>query len=105
MPDSDSTPVPTFADLLNELFERRRRRDGSRFSLRDIATAMSGEIEPDTVSHQYLSRLRNGIDDNPSLRMLEALCIVFDVSPEYFFPRLQGRPHAPLPPRDPDHER
>lgn len=99
MPEVRSSPIPTFAELLEDLFERRRRPDGNRYTLRDIATAISGEIEPHSVSHQYLSRLLNGVDQNPTLRVVEALCLVFDVPPDYFFPRLQGRTHKFLPPR------
>lgn len=99
MPEVHSSQTPTFAELLEDLFERRRRPDGNRYTLRDIATAMSGEIEPYSVSHQYLSRLLNGVDQNPTIRVVEALCLVFEVPPEYFFPRLHGRTYKNLPPR------
>lgn len=91
----------SFAELLATLFEVRRRPDGSRYSLRDIATAMSGTASPHTVTHQYLSLLLKG-KALPGYEVIEALCLVFDVSPEYFFPRLHGRRHKPLPPLDHD---
>lgn len=64
MPQSLASPIPIFAELLSDLFERRRRR----YTLRDIATAISGETEPHTVKHQYLSRQFNDIDQNPTIR-------------------------------------
>jgi transcriptional regulator with XRE-family HTH domain len=92
----------TFAQLLAALFEVRLRPDGRRYSLRDIATAMSGTVSPHAVTHQYLSLLLKG-KALPGYEVIEGLCLVFDVSPEYFFPRLHGRQHKPLPPLD--HER
>lgn len=105
MPELETATIPTFSELLNELFERRRRPDGRRYSLRDIAMAMSGTISPRKVSHQHLSLLLKGEVENPGYDVIEGLCLVFDVSPEYFFPRLQGRRHKPLPPREPDQGR
>lgn len=90
--------MPTFADLLEELFRRRRRPDGRRYSLRDVATAMSGAANPVQISHQYLSMLLRGEQRNPTLEVIEGLCLFFDVSPEYFFPRLQRRMLESLPP-------
>lgn len=91
MSNTESSVTPTFAELLAALFEIRRRPDGRRYSLRHVATAMSG-----SVTHQYLSLLLKG-KALPGYEVIEGLCLVFDVSPEYFFPRLQGRAHQPLP--------
>ncbi|HEY0735019.1 MAG TPA: helix-turn-helix transcriptional regulator [Herpetosiphonaceae bacterium] len=96
MSNTDSDVLPTFAELLAALFELRRRPDGSRYSLRDVAAAMSGTVSQRTVTHQYLSLLLKG-KALPGYEVIEGLCLVFDVSPEYFFPRLQDRPHRPLP--------
>lgn len=104
MSNTDLRVAPTFAELLAALFEQRRRPDGSRYSLRDIATAMSGTVSPRTVTHQYLSLLLKG-KALPGYEVIEGLCLVFDVSPEYFFPRLQGRSHRPLPSLNIDHDR
>lgn len=96
MSNTDSDVHPTFAELLAALFELRRRPDGSRYSLRAVATAMSGTVSQRAVTHQYLSLLLKG-KALPGYEIIEGLCLVFDVSPEYFFPRLQGRPYRPLP--------
>lgn len=104
MSNTESRVTPTFAELLAALFEQRRRPDGSRYSLRDIATAMSGTVSPRTVTHQYLSLLLKG-KALPGYEVIEGLCLVFDVSPEYFFPRLQGRSLRPLPSLHIDHDR
>lgn len=97
--------MPTFAELLEDLFRRRRRPDGRRYSLRDVAIAMSSATNPVQISHQYLSMLLRGEQRNPTLEVIEGLCLFFDVPPAYFFPRLQQRPHQPLPPPAPDRGR
>lgn len=104
MSNTESHRTATFAELLEALFELRRRPDGGRYSLRDIATAMSGSVSPRAVTHQYLSLLLKG-KALPGYEVIEGLCLVFDVSPEYFFPRLQGRPHKPLPGMNTDQDR
>ena len=104
MSNTESSITPTFAELLAALFELRRRPDGSRYSLRDIATAMSDTVSPRTITHQYLSLLLKG-KALPGYEVIEGLCLVFDVAPEYFFPRLQGRAHGPLPYQTIDQER
>jgi transcriptional regulator with XRE-family HTH domain len=104
MSHTESSVTPTFAELLAALFELRRRPDGSRYSLRDVAGAMSSTASQRTVTHQYLSLLLKG-KGLPGYEVIEGLCLVFDVSPEYFFPRLQGRAHRPLPPPTLDHDR
>lgn len=63
---------------------------------------MSGATNPVQISHQYLSMLVKGEYRNPTLEVIEGLCLFFDVPPEYFFPRLQGRSHEPLPSAPPD---
>ncbi|MBV9791731.1 MAG: helix-turn-helix transcriptional regulator [Chloroflexi bacterium] len=96
MSNTESSVPPTFAELLAALFELRRRPDGSRYSLRDVAAAMSSTVNQRTITHQYLSLLLKG-KALPGYEVIEGLCLVFDVAPEYFFPRLQGRLHRPLP--------
>jgi transcriptional regulator with XRE-family HTH domain len=64
---------------------------------------MSGATIPVQISHQYLSMLLRGEQGNPTLEIIEGLCLFFDVPPAYFFPRLEGHRHEPLAPKSPDH--
>lgn len=63
---------------------------------------MSRASNPVPISHQYLSMLLKGEHRNPTLEVIEGLCLFFDVPAAYFFPRLQGLSHEPLPPAPPD---
>lgn len=75
--------VPSFAELLNDLFRRRRRPDGREYTYMEVALALDGAIEP-----AHLSRLRNGKIANPGREAILALCRFFEVAPAYFFPEL-----------------
>jgi transcriptional regulator with XRE-family HTH domain len=63
----------------------------------EVVTAMPGNVSP-----QHISQLRKGRIKNPGWKIIQGLCIFFDVSPEYFFPALQGKSHKPLPPAPDD---
>jgi transcriptional regulator with XRE-family HTH domain len=82
-PSSQSEAVPaSLADRLTLLFERIRKPDGSRYSLREVSDAISEAGEP--VSYGYIQKLRTGTTDNPTLRTLRALAQFFRVPVEFF---------------------
>lgn len=84
MADDDNRPTGehTLARRLNRVFDRIRKPDGSRYSLREVADAVTTAGEP--ISFAYIGQLRNGEKDNPSLKHLRGLARFFGVPVEYF---------------------
>lgn len=74
---------PTFAELIDHLFQTHKRPDGKEYSLTEVSEALDGDVAP-----SYLSRLRNGKINNPGRETLIGLCRFFKVAPTYFFPEL-----------------
>lgn len=77
----------TVAELVNHLFETRRKPDGIKYSNREVAAATQGVIDP-----THLGKLRAGKIPNPGRETLLNLCRFFKVPPSYFFPELRDRP-------------
>lgn len=68
-----------FASRLNKLFERSEMKVTNR----EVATRMmEGGC---AVSTPYLSQLRTGVRENPSIPVVNALANFFSVSPDYFY--------------------
>ena len=66
------------------LFEHRLNPNGKRYSYREVVRAAS-ELGLD-ISPGYISRLVNGLADNPTMDVLTVLGKVFDVEFSYFDP-------------------
>lgn len=75
---------PTFAELIDHLFQTHKRPDGKEYSLTEVSEALNGDVAP-----SYLSRLRNGKINNPGRETIIGLCRFFKVTPTYFFPELE----------------
>lgn len=75
--------MQTVGQLIDNLFETRRKPDGKQYTHIEVAIEMGGAIDP-----SYLSKLRNDKIPNPGRDTLLALCRVFRVQPSYFFPEL-----------------
>ncbi|MBM7846673.1 helix-turn-helix domain-containing protein [Herpetosiphon giganteus] len=75
---------PTFAELIDHLFQTHKRPDGKEYSLTEVSEALNGAVAP-----SYLSRLRNGKINNPGRETIIGLCRFFKVTPTYFFPELE----------------
>lgn len=86
----------TIAELVNRLFDTRRRPDGKEHTYMEITVALSGAIEP-----SHLSKLRSGKITNPGRDILLGLCRFFQVDPVYFFPELREKLADQPPPEDP----
>jgi transcriptional regulator with XRE-family HTH domain len=71
------------ADRLNRLFETVHPPGRGPYSNEEAARAI--RAEGGDISRAYLSYLRNGTRDNPTLQHLEALARFFDVPAAYFF--------------------
>ena len=72
----------SFADRLNGLFETQRDPDGRAWSNVAVAKAMHAIGFPGAPG--YLSQLRNGQRDNPTLAYVKAVATVFGVPATYF---------------------
>jgi transcriptional regulator with XRE-family HTH domain len=89
MPDSTSPHDPAthghsvLADRLNRLFETVQPPGRGPYSNEEVARAI--RAEGSDISRAYLSYLRNGDRDNPTLQHLEALARFFGVPTAYFF--------------------
>ena len=79
--------MKTVADLVNDLFAKYRKTDGSEFTNSEVARSIGG-----TMDASYLSKLRNGKITNPGRESLLELCKFFGVPPLYFFPELDLSP-------------
>ncbi|WP_433606482.1 XRE family transcriptional regulator [Dactylosporangium sp. CA-139114] len=64
------------------LFEKVRKPNGERYTLREVADAVTSAGEP--ISYAYIGHLRSGEKDDPHLRHLRALAKFFGVPVEYF---------------------
>jgi transcriptional regulator with XRE-family HTH domain len=82
---ADGSDQPASGSLtvrLNTLFDKVRKPDGTTFSLREVAEAITAAGEP--ISHAYIGQLRTGKKDDPTLSHLKALAKFFGVPVEYF---------------------
>ena len=77
-----ATEPESLAARLDKLFRSVRRPDGTEFSFREVAEAVTEAGEP--ISHSYIAQLRSGIKDNPTLRHMRGLARFFGVPVEYF---------------------
>ncbi|GIG92422.1 helix-turn-helix domain-containing protein [Plantactinospora endophytica] len=81
--ESGEVRVPgVLADRLDRLFDRIRKPDGSAYSLREVADAITAQGE--SISHTYIGQLRTGKKRDPNLSHLRALARFFGVPVEYF---------------------
>ncbi|MFW0789577.1 helix-turn-helix domain-containing protein [Gordonia sp. CPCC 205333] len=87
MPGSAVSAHPTFANLLAELFDNTFSGDGTPVTASEIAR----RIDPDlrAVKESYLSQLRSGAANEPSLNAVRALAEAFDIDIVYFTRRYQ----------------
>ncbi|HWG97798.1 MAG TPA: helix-turn-helix transcriptional regulator [Pilimelia sp.] len=80
----------TLAEKLNYLFQTLHPGQREPFSSRHVASAVTAAAAArgDTkyeITHSYISLLRSGERDNPTLKHLEALADFFGVPVSYFF--------------------
>lgn len=73
-----------FAGRLNHLFETIPGPDGKPYTNEAVVKGIEAAGET-TISKAYLSELRTGKKDNPTLKHMEALAGFFGVTPNYFF--------------------
>ncbi len=77
-----------FPELLNDLFQTRRKPDGDTYTASEISNWIEDNVPGVDISPSYISRLRSGDLRNPSRTILVALRLAFKTPPAYFFPEL-----------------
>ncbi|WP_432522991.1 helix-turn-helix domain-containing protein [Kineococcus sp. SYSU DK006] len=78
----DTLETLTLAERINRLFDVRRDAEGNQYSLRQVCAAVQDMGV--TLSVGYLSALRRGEKDDPTISQLRALATVFGVNANYF---------------------
>ncbi len=81
--DSVQAVSTDFAARLNHLFDTIVGADGKPYSNEAVISGIAAKGGP-TISKGYLSELRSGKKDNPTLKHIEALAGFFEVDPAYF---------------------
>jgi transcriptional regulator with XRE-family HTH domain len=87
---ADRAAPRSLAQKLNYLFQTVHPGQSEPFSARQVAAAITAQAEARgdakyEITHSYISLLRNGERDNPTLKHLEALASFFGVPVTYFF--------------------
>jgi transcriptional regulator with XRE-family HTH domain len=89
--DRDKPPGKrTLAEKLNYLFQNVHPGQSEPYSARHVATAITAAAQARgdskyEITHSYISLLRNGDRDNPTVKHLEAIAEFFNVPVSYFF--------------------
>jgi transcriptional regulator with XRE-family HTH domain len=73
------TTLKDFADKLNMLFEKKTKRDGSRYTQEEVIRGTQG-----VLTRAYLWKLRTGRAKNPGFNIVQALADFFEVDINYF---------------------
>lgn len=69
----------SFATKLNQLFEEKRKPDGTRWSRKEVLERIPA------LTRIYLWRLQAGKVARPAYEIVTSLAELFQVSPSYFF--------------------
>lgn len=91
-PEPQSRPR-TVAEKLRYLFDNVHPPGRGRWTLREVVDGIAEQAGPDgqTVSLSYLSQLRDGVRDNPTVKHLEAIAGFFGVTAAYFLDEERAR--------------
>lgn len=75
--------MKSVGELITDLFATHKHPTGREYTQQEIAQLSKGKLE-----FTHVGKLKAGKIPNPGLTTLQALCQVFSVEPEYFFPEL-----------------
>ncbi len=76
-------PVRSLAEKLTWLFVNVRRPGGRKHTPQEVADFVV-ERTGARCSREYITYLRSGANNNPTMRVIEAVAAFFDISPAYF---------------------
>jgi len=74
-----TSTLKDFADKLNMLFEKKTKRDGSKYTQEEVIRGTKG-----VLTRAYLWKLRTGRAKNPGFNIVQALADFFEVDINYF---------------------
>lgn len=74
-----TSTLKDFADKLNMLFEKKTKRNGSRYTQEEVIRGTQG-----VLTRAYLWKLRTGRAKNPGFNIVQALADFFEVDINYF---------------------
>jgi transcriptional regulator with XRE-family HTH domain len=75
-------PMPPLAELLNVLFDKRRKPDGRPYSNEDVASAI--RAAHGQITQSYIWMLRRGTREDPKISHLKMLADFFEVPSGFF---------------------
>jgi transcriptional regulator with XRE-family HTH domain len=74
--------MPPLAELLNVLFDKRRKPDGRPYSNEDVASAI--RAAEGQITQSYIWMLRRGTREDPKISHLKMLADFFEVPSGFF---------------------
>ena len=83
-----STTDSSIANLVNDLFSTYRHSDGREYTHKEVEAGITRRAGKKLIDASYLSKLRTGTLQKPSILAVEALCHFFPVDVDYFFPSI-----------------
>jgi hypothetical protein len=78
----------SIANLVNDLFSTYRHPDGREYTHKEVEAGITRRAGKKLIDASYLSKLRTGTLQKPSILAVEALCHFFPVDVDYFFPSI-----------------
>ena len=81
----------SIANLVNNLFDTYRHPEGREYTHKEVEAGITRRAGKKLIDASYLSKLRTGTLQKPSILAVEALCHFFPVDVDYFFPSITAR--------------
>jgi hypothetical protein len=78
----------SIANLVNDLFNTYRHPEGREYTHKEVEAGITRRAGKKLIDASYLSKLRTGTLQKPSILAVEALCHFFPVDVDYFFPSI-----------------
>jgi hypothetical protein len=78
----------SIANLVNNLFNSHRHPEGREYTHKEVEAGITRRAGKKLIDASYLSKLRTGTLQKPSILAVEALCHFFPVDVDYFFPSI-----------------
>ena len=83
-----SSTDSSMANLVNNLFSTYRHPEGREYTHKEVEAGITRRAGKKLIDASYLSKLRTGTLQKPSILAVEALCHFFPVDVDYFFPSI-----------------
>ena len=83
-----SSTDSSMANLENNLFSTYRHPDGREYTHKEVEAGITRRAGKKLIDASYLSKLRTGTLQKPSILAVEALCHFLPVDVDYLFPSI-----------------